>query len=193
MRRKKCEITDKIEVEKILGRCRVGRMATIGADGYPYITPLNYVFWRESIYFHCAHQGEKMDNLLRDPRVCFEVDIPLAYKGTDCDPQSSACQVHQFYHSVIVRGKAEVVDDLDEKLGALNALMASHEGVDEFARITADLPAVAACAVVAVRIETMSGKSDLAQGKSDEDKEKIRAYLQNRNLPGDEEAARLMR
>ena len=38
----------------------------------------------------------------------------------------------------------------------------------------------------------MSGKSDLAQKKSDADKEKIRAYLQQRNLPGDVEAARLI-
>lgn len=193
MRRKQCEITEKKDIEEILRRCRIGRMATIGVDGYPYITPLNYVFWQGSLYFHCAHKGEKMDNLLRDPRVCFEVDIPLAYKGTDFDPQDSACQVHQFYHSVIVRGRAEVVEELSEKLGALNALMASHEGVDEFSRITADLPAVAACAVVAVRIASISGKSDLAQKKSDEDKEKIRAYLRQRNLPGDEEAARLIR
>ena len=55
------------------------------------------------------------------------------------------------------------------------------------------MPAVAACAVVAVRVETMSGKSDLAQKKSDAEKEMLRSYLQRRNLPGDAEAARLIR
>lgn len=193
MRRRQCEVTEKKDIESILERCRIGRLATAGADGYPYITPLNYVYWQGSLYFHCAHKGEKMDNLLRDPRVCFEVDIPLAYKGTDFDPQGPACQVHQFYHSAIVRGRAEVVVDITEKVAALNALMASHEGVADFARITAELPEVAACAVVAVRIERLSGKSDLAQKKSEADKEKIREYLQQRNLPGDAEAARLIR
>ena len=193
MRRSQCEVTERKDMEAILRRCRIGRMATVGADGFPYITPLNYVYWQGSIYFHCAHKGEKMGNLLGDPRVCFEVDIPLAYKGTDFDPQDSACQVHQFYHSVIVRGRAEVVADIAEKVAALNALMTSHEQVEGFAGITAALPAVAACAVVAVRIEKMSGKSDLAQKKSDADKEKIRAYLGKRNLPGDAEAARLIR
>ena len=193
MRRSQCEITKKQDIEAILKRCRIGRMATTGTDGYPYITPVNYVYWQESIYFHCAHKGEKMDNLLRDPRVCFEVDIPLAYKGTDFDPQAPACQVHQLYHSVIIRGRAEVIGDPAEKIAALNALMASHEGVDDFSGITAGMPAVAACAVVAVRIEKMSGKSDLAQKKSDDEKEMLRVYLQRRNLPGDAEAARLIR
>ncbi len=193
MRRSQCEINERKNMEKILGHCRIGRLATIGADGYPYITPLNYVYWRDSVYFHCAHKGEKMDNFLRDPRVCFEVDIPLAYKGTDFDPQAPACQVHQFYHSVIVRGRAEIITEPGEKVAALNALMASHEGVLDFTGITAEMPAVAACAVVAVRIETMSGKSDLAQKKSDAEKEMLRSYLQRRNLPGDAEAARLIR
>ena len=193
MRRSQCEITEKKSIEKILKRCRIGRLATVGTDGYPYITPLNYVYWQGAIYFHCAHKGEKIDNIARDPRVCFEVDIPLAYKGTDFEPQGPVCQVHQFYHSVIIRGRAEVVGDLVEKVDALNALMALHEGVADFSRITADLPAVAACAVVAVRIESLSGKSDLAQKKSEMDKEQIRKYLQQRNLPGDAEAARLIR
>jgi len=193
MRRSQCEIIAKENLEEILGRCRVGRLATIGADGYPYITPLNYVYWRGSVYFHCAHKGEKMDNLLRDRRVCFEVDIPLAYKGTDFDPQAPACQVHQFYHSVIIRGRAEVIADPVEKVAALNALMASHEGGPDFSGITAEMPAVAACTVVAVRVETMSGKSDLAQKKNDAEKEMLRSYLQRRNLPGDAEAARLIR
>ena len=193
MRRSQCEIIERGQIKEILKRCRIGRMATIGADGYPYITPVNYVYWQEAIYFHCAHKGEKMDNLRRDPRVCFEVDIPLAYKGTDCEPQAPVCQVHQFYHSVIIRGRAEVIETPEEKVGALNALMAVHEGIADFCLITAETPAVAACAVVAVRIESMTGKSDLAQKKNDDDKKMLRDYLERRNLPGDAEAARLIR
>lgn len=193
MRRSQCEITEKKSLEDILRRCRIGRLGTVGIDGYPYITPLNYVFWREAIYFHCAHKGEKMDNIARDSRVCFEVDIPLAYKGCDFDPEAPACQVHQFYHSVIIRGRAGTVASLEEKVGALNALMAVHEQVPDFCRITADMPDVAACAVVRVQVDWMSGKSDLAQKKSAADKEKISAYLQQRNQPGDIEAARLIR
>ncbi len=52
MRRKHCEITDPQDTT-------VGRLATNGADGYPYITPVNFVCHQGHIYFHCASKGEK--------------------------------------------------------------------------------------------------------------------------------------
>ena len=193
MRRKQCQVTDPEAITAILERCTVGRMATIGIDGYPYITPVNYVFWRGSVYFHCARQGEKIDNILRDAKVCFEVDIPLAYLDTQFDRTKSACQVHQFYHSVIIRGKAEIVEDIAEKVGALNALMASHEKKEGYSAISRDAEAVAVCAVVAIRVDSLSAKSDLAQKKDDATKKRIADYLEQRNLPGDAEAARCIR
>lgn len=192
MRRKFNEITDQKDIESILRGSRIGRMATLGQDGYPYITPVNYVYLHGSIYFHCAPQGEKLDNLQRDPKVCFAVDRPLAYLDTGYDTDMAVCDVGQFYQSVVIRGRAEIIADVAEKVEALNALMACHENDPEFAAITATTPAVARCAVVAVRVESLSAKANLAQKKSPADKEKIRAYLQQRGLPGDKEAAELI-
>ena len=194
MKRKQCEITQRAEIDAILNRCTVGRMATSGADGYPYITPVNYVYHKGSIYFHCSRVGEKLDNLKRDPRVCFEVDIPLAYLDLDYyGEMPESCNVHQFYHCVIIRGRAEIVSDLEEKIAALTALIASHEPQGRrFRQITAETEAVALCEVVAVRIEMISGKRDLAQKKSDEEKQQLAAYLKKRNRPGDGETADLM-
>ena len=192
MRRKQCAITDQEKIREILNRSRVGRLATTGRDGYPYITPVNYVYHQDSIYFHCAHKGEKVDNILADDRVCFEVDIPLAYLDLAFDPSRPPCQVHQFYHCVIIRGRACIIEDPQEKLAALNALMAAHEQRPGFAAITSDTPAVALCTVVAVRVENLSCKSDLAQKKSDDERQRIGAYLKGRGLPGDDEAAGLM-
>ncbi|MFV0437286.1 MAG: pyridoxamine 5'-phosphate oxidase family protein [Desulfopila sp.] len=189
MRRRQCQVTDEQEITAILKRCRVGRMASFGADGYPYITPVNYVYHRQAIYFHCARQGEKLDNIRREPRVCFEVDIPLAYLDTGFDPAAPACQVQQLYNSVIIRGAAEIVDTPEEKVEALNALMAAHENRAGYAGITVDTPAVAACAVVAIRIHSLSAKSDTAQKKEPAAKACIADYLERRNLPGDQEAA----
>jgi uncharacterized protein len=192
MRRIQCEITEPEKIREVLTRCTVGRLATIGRDGYPYISPVNYVVYNDSVYFHCAHQGEKIDNILADNRVCFEVDIPLAYLDIAFDPTRPPCQVHQFYHCVIIRGRAFIIEDHIEKVAALNALMASHEHRPDFAAITADTPAVSLCTVVAVRIETISCKSDLAQKKSDDERQQIGNYLRRRGLSGDDEAARLM-
>ena len=190
MRRKQCAITDPEKIREIMTRSRVGGLATPGRDGYPYITPVNYVYYQDSIYFHCAHKGEKIDNIRADNRVCFQVDIPLAY--LDLAFAGAPCQAHQFYHCVIIRGRAVIVEDPLEKVAALNALMASHEGQAGFAAITSDTPAVALCTVVAIRIENLSCKSDLAQKKSDEERQRIAAYLKGRGLPGDDEAAGLM-
>lgn len=148
---------------------------------------------REPFIFIAPEGGEKTDNILRDPRVCFEVDIPLAYLGRDFDSTRPACQVHQFYHSVVIRGRAELVEDMEEKAGSLNALMASYENRPGFSEITAETPAVAICAVVAVRVESLSAKSDLAQKNDEEMKHRIADYLQQRDLPGDAEAAEHIR
>jgi uncharacterized protein len=193
MRRKQCEITDTGKIGEILARCRVGRLATCGRDGYPYITPVNYVFHNNTIYFHCAHKGEKIDNIAACNRVCFEVDIPLSYLDLAFDPSRPSCQVHQLYHCVIIRGKAEIVVEMTEKVAALNALMAAHEQQPGFTAITGDTPAVSLCTVVAVRPQSISGKSDLAQKKSCEERQQIAEYLQKRGFPGDEEAAFLLR
>ena len=166
-------------------------MATIGADGYPSITPVNYVYDNDSIYFHCSRVGEKLDNIRRDARVCFEVDIPLAYLDLDYYGESpEGCGVTQFYHCIIIRGRAEIVEDIDEKVAALNALVISHEPKGRrFQKITAETGAVSLCEVVAVRIESISGKREFAQKKSDEYKQGLAEYLRKRNLAGDDEAA----
>lgn len=193
MRRHKEEITDSAAIAAILQKAKIGRLATLGPDGYPYVVPVNYVYWRQTIYFHCARQGEKLDNIRRHDKVCFEVDLPLAYLDTGYDTSLPACEVGQFYQCVVIRGRAEIVDDIGEKVNALNALMASHEGVEDFAAITAATPAVALCAVVAVRVENLTAKANLAQKKSAAEKAKIRDYLGRRGLPGDAETATLIR
>jgi nitroimidazol reductase NimA-like FMN-containing flavoprotein (pyridoxamine 5'-phosphate oxidase superfamily) len=65
MRRKHSEITDSREIQRILSSTNIGRLATNGGDGYPYITPVNFVSLEGNIYFHCAPKGEKLDNIAR--------------------------------------------------------------------------------------------------------------------------------
>ena len=79
MRRAYCEITDPKHIGDILDTANVGRMATLDQQGYPYITPVNFVYYESCVYFHSGPKGEKLDNLARDNRVGFEADVPLAY------------------------------------------------------------------------------------------------------------------
>jgi len=192
MRRSQCEVTDPAEIERILESTNIGRMATIGADGYPYVTPVNFVFFQGCIYFHCAPMGEKLDNIKRDSRVCFEVDSPLAYLDIGFDPSRPTCHLHQFYHCVIIRGAASLVGDVSLKVDALNALIRKHEAAAAFVPVSAETPQVKACEVVEVRPEIMTAKSDLAQGKGEEFRMRIARYLAGRGLPGDVETVEAM-
>ncbi len=187
MKRKACEVTDPVLIEKILADANIGRMATTDADGYPYITPVNFVYHKGNIYFHCALTGEKLDNIRKDNRVGFQVDIPLAYMDSGFTNQSSPCKLHQFYHCIIIRGKAGVVTDDAIKTDALNALVAKHEPGVPLDKVHAEMPMAKSCAVVEIIPEHLSAKSDLAQGKPEEVRAALADYFQQRNLPGDQE------
>ncbi|AFM24346.1 pyridoxamine 5'-phosphate oxidase family protein [Desulfomonile tiedjei] len=192
MRRKHCEITDHQQIERILASTNVGRLATNGADGYPYITPVNFVYHQEKIYFHCAKKGEKLDNMARDPKVCFEVDIPLAYLDAGTDPDRRICKVHQLYHCVIIRGQSRIVPDGSLKVAALNDLVAKHENCSDHELVNQEMPAFKACEVVEITPTCISAKSDLAQNKAPEERFALARYLKNRNWPGDSEAVKAM-
>jgi nitroimidazol reductase NimA-like FMN-containing flavoprotein (pyridoxamine 5'-phosphate oxidase superfamily) len=192
MRREFCKVEDPREIERILGATRIGRLATSGEDGYPYVTPVNFVYWKKNIYFHCAAEGEKLRNIARDPRVCFEVDIPLVYLGLDFDPDRPVCQLHQLFHCVIIRGRARVVSDTALKVAALNALIKKHEPAAAFEPVDENTAPVKVCRVIAITPESVSGKSDLAQNKPEKTRRAIARYLFDRNHPGDRDTAAAM-
>lgn len=192
MRRKHCEITDPQEIGRILGSTTIGRLATNGADGYPYVTPVNFVYHEGNIYFHSAPKGEKLDNLARDFRVCFEVDIPLAYLDAAFSPDRGVGRLHQLYHCVIIRGDARVVPDGPLKIAALNALVSKHERGSKHEVVNEGMPGYKACKVVEVRPMSVSAKSDLWQNKASEERFAVAQYLKNRNLPGDLDTIKAM-
>jgi hypothetical protein len=164
MRRRHSEVTDPQEIERVLRTATIGRMASTGKDGYPYITPVNFVYHQGNIYFHCAPVGEKLDNIARDP----------------------------LFHCVIIRGEASVVPDSPLKLEVLNALVAKHEPGIALQQVTEDLPPYRACAVIEIRPRTISAKSDLNQNKTPEERLAQARYLNKRNNPGDLETVRAM-
>lgn len=111
-RRKDRKLTD-IEVIEILKNCEYGVLSTVSEDGYAYGVPVNYVYMNDSIYFHCATEGHKLDNIKKDNRVSFCV-----VGQTFLLPEKFSTK----YESVIFFGKATEVFD-DEKCTALLELV----------------------------------------------------------------------
>lgn len=156
MRVAKKEIKEKSVVEELLANCPVGRLGTTGADGWPMVKPLNFVYRDGKIFFHSARGGEKIDQITRDGRVCFEVDIPITYvKGTPEDP----CKADYLYRSVICKGHARIIQDPDERRAALRALMEKYQPEGGYGPFLEER--LALTAVVRIDIEAMTGKQDL--------------------------------
>lgn len=141
------------EMELLLERLQVGRLAVTTKDG-PYIVPVNYLFFEGTIYFHSALSGRKMEALRVDSRVCFLVD--------EVGPQvlwAQGCGISQIYRSVICFGKAEFVEGLIEKKRILERL------VQKYVPSGYSFPSmkdqnIEKTAVVKIVIESMSGKEN---------------------------------
>ena len=64
-RRKERTIETSREMELLLERMPVGRLAVTTEDG-PYVVAVNYLFLEGNIYFHSGQVGRKMDALRAD-------------------------------------------------------------------------------------------------------------------------------
>jgi len=155
MRREKKEIRDRGTIDGVLTAAAVGRLGTLGADGWPRIKPLNFAWHGGKVYFHSAREGEKIRDIGRDSRVCFEVDLPLAYVRARTQP----CQATYLFRSVVLQGRASLVEEPEERRGALAALMAKYQPGEQWSRFPEDK--LALTAVVRIDPEAVVGKEDL--------------------------------
>jgi uncharacterized protein len=70
IRRKDREI-QRHEAEELLLNSEYGILSTVGTDGQPYGVPLSYTYKNNCIYFHCAIDGHKIENIENNHRVSF--------------------------------------------------------------------------------------------------------------------------
>lgn len=126
MRRKDREITDVNAILELVSECRVCRLAMIDG-GAPYIVPLNYGYeYAEgalTFYFHSAREGRKLEILKKNPLVCLELD-GRGGLVEDANP----CAYGYTFASLIGTGRAEFIEDAEEKIYALNRIMKQQAG-----------------------------------------------------------------
>ena len=146
--RRKEKQTDASRAARILEEGAYGVLSTVCENGYPYGVPLQYVYRGGSIYFHCAVEGQKTDNILRDDRVSF-----LVVGRCDTLP----AQFTTAYESVVVFGRARFVNG-EEKDEALAALIAKYAPGHEQKGRTYIAKAGAKTTVVKIRPEHICGK-----------------------------------
>lgn len=106
MRRKDREI-GREEIEEILVKGEYGFLSTISGNGYPYVVPISFVYYNNSIYFHCATDGHKLENIKNNNKVSFSVAV-----DTEVLPRKFTTK----YQSIIAFGTArEIEGDLKEE------------------------------------------------------------------------------
>src|SRR5919206_1247457 len=138
---KKLEIQSKKKIIEFLNNQPVGRIASIDANGYPQVIPMNFVFVQadipginsqaiiklDAIYMHSHPFGEKLDNIKRNEKVGFEVDQHICFLPSYYFHPTDASQADTLYISVVIKGNSLIVEDNKEKARALNALMEKYQ------------------------------------------------------------------
>lgn len=115
MRRVDRQMTE-AEAKELLERGEFGVLATVDSTGQPYGVPLNYVYFNNAVYFHCALIGKKLTDIAANPQVCFTV-----VGNTQVLPDKFATN----YESVMVFGAAAIVEAA-EKEAALEAIIQKY-------------------------------------------------------------------
>lgn len=122
------EVTDINEIKIILDKSMIVHIGMVD-DGEPYVVPMNYGYTLEDgelcIYLHGATVGRKIDIIKKNPKVFFEMECDVTpFEG------KVACQYGTTYASVMGKGTAVVLENVNEKIDGLARFMKTQTGKD---------------------------------------------------------------
>jgi nitroimidazol reductase NimA-like FMN-containing flavoprotein (pyridoxamine 5'-phosphate oxidase superfamily) len=139
-----------------LRTAQIGHIATRWGE-QPFITPSTFWFDEEEniLYFHSNIVGRVRANIERHPEVCFETsDFGRLL------PSNIALNFSMQYQSVIVYGKIQIVEDLQEKKLGLYGLIEKYfpgmQPGEDYRPITQN--ELKRTSLYAIHIESWSGK-----------------------------------
>ena len=152
MTKRELQITDEQQIRAILDGAKVVHVGMC-VDNEPYVVPMNYGYAMEdgrlTIYLHSAQQGKKLDMIRQNPKVFFEMDCDwVPFEG------EKPCQYGLSYSSVMGRGTATIVEDVEEKKRAMSLLMKTQTEKD----FTFDDRLVSIVAVIRIDAEEYTAK-----------------------------------
>lgn len=152
MRRDDREIINREEIDKIIHDCKVCHLG-MAMNDEPYVVPVSFGYDGESVYFHTALEGKKIDFIGLNPRVCveFERDIKLVTS------ESKACKWTFLFESVVAYGNIVELDGTVERAYGLNQIMIHYSGREwEF-----DESVLTTTRIWRVKLKTLTGKRSL--------------------------------
>ena len=128
MTKREFQITDEAKIRAILDTAKVLHLG-LAVDNEPYVVPMNYGYTMEDgklvLYLHSALKGKKLDMMRENPKVFFSIECDLLpFEG------QVACQYGLSYSSLMGRGTARLLENVEEKMEAMSILMKTQTGKD---------------------------------------------------------------
>ena len=128
MTKRERQVTDPQQIREILDTAQVVHLG-LCVDNEPYVVPMNYGYTMEegklTLYLHSAVRGKKLDMIRSNSKVFFEMDCDRKpFEG------NLPCQYGLSYSSLMGRGTASIVEDVEEKKKAMSILMKTQTDKD---------------------------------------------------------------
>ena len=188
----KLEIKSKEKIMWFLDTESTGRIASIDTNGFPQIIPMNFVFLNDLVYMHSHIRGEKIENIKRNSKVGFEVDRNLEFLPSYFSDPEDASLADTLYISVVIKGEAQLVEDNEEKVLALNGLMEKYQPEGQYKPMNKNMGVLDATAVIKIIPKEMNGKYKIGQNMSKEEKVDLANKIKNRNSKTSKETLAIM-
>lgn len=121
--RMKTHQLDRQQIDSLLDRAEVASLATINADGTPYVTPVHFLYQEGAVYVHGLPAGQKIGNIKANPAVCLTVYEagPFLF-----DLTGNPCNTNTSYQSIIIQGTASLLTDVGAKKTVLEGLVKKY-------------------------------------------------------------------
>ena len=152
MTKREFRITDENQIRHILDTAKVLHLG-LAVNNEPYVVPMNYGYAMEEgklvLYLHSAVRGKKLDMIRANPKVFFEIDCDRVPFESELP-----CQYGLSYSSVMGKGIAHIVDDVEEKKKAMSILMKTQTNKD----FTFEDRLVSVVAVIRIDVENYTAK-----------------------------------
>jgi len=147
--RRKDRAMDRDFALMVADKCEYAHLAMVSEDGEPYCIPLSIALEGETIYFHCAKEGRKVDALRANPAVCMSC-VGNTQRATDMFTT-------EFESAIIFGTASEVLDDI-EKIHALKLICERHTPANMHAFDEAIKMSLHRTAVWKIEIAEITGK-----------------------------------
>lgn len=149
--RRKDRLVSEEKAREIIENSEYGMLVTASLDGDPYAIAVSHVLHENNIYFHCALEGRKLDNIRENPKVCMSF-------VSKADVEQEAYTVR--YESAVVEGIAKIIEEEEEKLLALQLICKrySPDLIDQ--HLSYIQPRLKYTGVCRLEIQEISGKAN---------------------------------